>query len=101
MEPWVNPLLERLFTILGNKDTTPTLAENVAITIGRLGLVCTNLVAQHLPVFIEGWCKALQGVLDNDEKDSSFRGLCAMVQANPQGVSESNVSSGPTPIERV
>jgi len=29
---------------------------------------------------------SLRNIRDNDEKDSSFRGICCMINANPNGV---------------
>ena len=57
-----------------------------AITIGRLGLVCPNEVAQYLQQFIRPWCTSLRNIRDNEEKDSAFRGVCSMIVVNPAGV---------------
>jgi transportin-1 len=57
VEPFVNPLLERLIPILtsGDRSIPMSLLENAAIVIGRLGLVCSELVAPHLELFSEQW----------------------------------------------
>jgi transportin-1 len=89
MQPWIPPLLDRLIQLLTSETTPRTLLENAGITIGRLGLVCPQLVAPHLDVFSEAWCKALRGIRDNDEKDTAFRGLCEMIQVNPNGIAKS------------
>lgn len=96
MQPYVQPLIERLVPLLIRNETVATqegasqvpqmLLENVAITIGRLGLVCPQMVAPHLETFVGSWCKALRSIRDNDEKESAYKGLCEMIQANPQGV---------------
>ena len=57
-----------------------------AITIGRLGYVCPQDVAPALQQFIRPWCTSLRNIRDNEEKDSAFRGICAMVSVNPGGV---------------
>ncbi|KAG9288008.1 hypothetical protein G9A89_017603 [Geosiphon pyriformis] len=89
MQPWIPPLLERLIPLLTNANTPRTLLENAGITIGRLGLVCPQLVAPHLEGFSEAWCKALRGIRDNEEKTTAFRGLCEMIQVNPNGIAKS------------
>ncbi|CAG8510126.1 25561_t:CDS:10 [Gigaspora rosea] len=89
MQPWIPPLLERLIPLLISETTPRTLLENAGITIGRLGLVCPQLVAPHLDTFSEAWCKALRSIRDNDEKDTAFRGLCEMIQVNPNGIAKS------------
>lgn len=33
------------------------------------------------------WCKVLTNVGDGVEKDSAFRGMCLVVQRNPEGIS--------------
>ena len=68
------------------QNTPKTLLENTAITIGRLGLVCPVEVAPYLPQFLPMWCQTLRTIRDNEEKDSAFRGICAMIGVNPQGV---------------
>ncbi|BGP36860.1 hypothetical protein JCM10449v2_000762 [Rhodotorula kratochvilovae] len=87
MEPWVNPLMERLVPILISSKAARSLTENSAVTIGRLAIVCPQLVAPHLEVFVSAWCQALADIKDNEEKDSAFRGICAAIQVNPNGIS--------------
>lgn len=88
LEQWVNPLIERLIPVLLNPKSAKSLSENAAVTIGRLGLVVPDMVAPHLEVFLESWCQALWDIKDNDEKDSAFRGLCKMIQQNPNGAAK-------------
>ena len=77
----------RMMCSYWNLQNTPkTLLENTAITIGRLGLVCPVEVAPFLPQFLPMWCQTLRTIRDNEEKDSAFRGICAMISVNPQGV---------------
>ena len=47
-----------------------------------------NFVAPHLHEFAQAWCQALYEIRDNEEKDSAFRGLCTLVQANPAGMAK-------------
>jgi len=55
--------------------------------LGRLGLVCNNLVAPYLEHFFKPWCAALRSTADNEEKISAFLGMCDLIQANPNAVS--------------
>uniref|UniRef100_H2ZM67 Transportin-1 n=1 Tax=Ciona savignyi TaxID=51511 RepID=H2ZM67_CIOSA len=66
--------------------TPKTLLENTAITIGRLGFVCPNEVAPAMAQFTRPWCTSLRNIRDNEEKDSAFRGICAMIGVNPGGI---------------
>ncbi len=89
MEPWVAPLMERIVPVLLSAKAARSLTENSAVTIGRLAIVCPQIVAPHLHVFVSAWCSALADIKDNEEKDSAFRGICAAIQINPNGVSAS------------
>jgi len=47
----------------------------------------------HYCVILRGYynfscirCKSLRNIRDNEEKDSAFRGVCAMITINPAGV---------------
>jgi hypothetical protein len=91
MEPYVQPLMERLVPLLLNAKVARSLTENAAVTIGRLALVCPQQVAPALNVFVKHWCDALAEIKDNDEKDSAFRGICMAIQSNPGGVTEVNL----------
>ncbi|KAJ4483780.1 armadillo-type protein [Lentinula aciculospora] len=88
-QQWVNPLISRLIPILLHPKAPRSLHENAAVSIGRIGLMHPGLVAPHLPEFAQAWCQALYEIRDNEEKDSAFRGLCTMVQANPAGIAKS------------
>ncbi|KAK4705916.1 transportin-1, partial [Phenoliferia sp. Uapishka_3] len=89
MEPWVQPLMERIVPVLLSTKAARSLTENSAVTIGRLAIVCPGVVAPHLQVFVSAWCTALTDIKDNEEKDSAFRGICAAIQINPNGISSS------------
>lgn len=86
---YVPSLTERLVPILLHPKSVKSLAENAAVTIGRIGLVCPEIVAPHLQVFAAQWCESLWEIKDNEEKDSAFRGFCKLVQLNPSGLATS------------
>ena len=86
MKPYSQLVLGQLIENINRPGTPKTLLENTAITIGRLGMVCPEEVAPYLPQFICMWCNTLRNIRDNEEKDSAFRGICAMISINPSGV---------------
>ncbi|KAI0090598.1 ARM repeat-containing protein [Irpex rosettiformis] len=88
-QTWVPSLISRLIPILLHPKAPRSLHENAAVSIGRIGLMHPHLVAPLLPEFAQAWCQALQEIRDNEEKDSAFRGLCTLVQANPAGIAKS------------
>ncbi|CAL9085871.1 unnamed protein product [Musa textilis] len=84
--PVVLTLISCLVPILQNAEgLNKSLRENSAITLGRLGWICPELVAPHVGHFIQPWCTALCMIRDDYEKEDAFRGLCAIVRANPSG----------------
>uniref|UniRef100_M4BCU6 Importin N-terminal domain-containing protein n=1 Tax=Hyaloperonospora arabidopsidis (strain Emoy2) TaxID=559515 RepID=M4BCU6_HYAAE len=86
MEPYVESCLSRLIDMINRPKLPRNLVENCAITIGRLGYVCPNVVAPHLQEFAMRWCRALAHVRAPEEKEHCFLGLCYMVKANPNGI---------------
>eukprot|EP00054_Salpingoeca_dolichothecata_P020737 m.131371 g.131371 ORF g.131371 m.131371 type:complete len:874 (+) comp23728_c0_seq2:250-2871(+) len=88
MKIFLPMMLESLVAIMNRPPnrTRRTLLENTAITLGRLGCVCPEDVAVFLGEFIQPWCISMRNIRDNDEKDSAFRGVCAMIKVNPNAV---------------
>lgn len=86
MKAYLSLVLGQLIENINRPGTPKTLLENTAISIGRLGMVCPEEVAPFLSRFICMWCSTLRNIRDNEEKDSAFRGVCAMITTNPSGV---------------
>ncbi|KAH8942177.1 hypothetical protein BDL97_14G084900 [Sphagnum fallax] len=86
ISPIVMNVISCLVPILSNNEgLNKSLLENSAITLGRLGWVCPEVVAPHMDHFMQPWCYALRMIRDDVEKEDAFRGLCAMVRLNPGG----------------
>ncbi|EXB24033.1 hypothetical protein L484_006064 [Morus notabilis] len=92
ISPVVMTVISRLVPILHAEGLNKSLIENSAITLGRLAWVCPELVSPHMEHFMQAWCTALSMIRDDIEKEDAFRGLCAMVRANPSGALSSMVS---------
>lgn len=89
MQPFIEPLLQRLLPLLSNQGVQKTIMENTMITIGRLGLSGPEILARHLHVFIKPWLqRSLLLPRENEEKDTAFQGLCQVIKANPQGIAD-------------
>jgi transportin-1 len=88
IKPYLSFVLMKLIENINKNTTLKTLSENTAITLGRLGYACPNEMAPYLSQFIKICCLSLRNIRDNEEKDSAFRGLCAMININPQGVAQ-------------
>lgn len=92
ISPVVLTVVSCLVPILQHAEgLNKSLIENSAITLGRLAWVCPELVSPHMEHFLQPWCLALSMIRDDIEKEDAFRGLCAMVKANPSGALNSLV----------
>ncbi|XP_044508458.1 transportin-1-like [Mangifera indica] len=92
VSPVVMTVISSLVLILQHsEELNKSLIENSAITLGRLAWVCPEMVAPHMEHFMQSWCIALSMIRDDIEKEDAFRGLCAMVKANPSGALSSLV----------
>jgi transportin-1 len=92
ISPFVLSVISCLVPILQHAEgLNKSLIENSAITLGRLAWVCPDLVSPHMEHFMQPWCTALSMIRDDVEKEDAFRGLCAMVKANPSGALSSLV----------
>ncbi|KAL6550078.1 Transportin-1 [Orobanche minor] len=90
ISPVVLPVISSLVPILQYPEfMNKSLIENSAITIGRLAWVCPELVSPHMEHFMQPWCVALSTIRDDIEKEDAFRGLCAVIRANPSGALKS------------
>ena len=76
--------LERLAPILtAPMATVPrSLVQNAAVCLGRIALTTPETVAPHAHVYMGGWCAALRGLTDGEEKADAFKGLLGVVLAN-------------------
>jgi len=87
LRPFVGPLMSRLIPLVNeNRSGSQKLAENVAITIGRIGCICPNLVGAKLEGFCKAWCSQMPRLPCKFERENTSRALCLMAKANPVGV---------------
>ncbi|GMS84334.1 hypothetical protein PENTCL1PPCAC_6509 [Pristionchus entomophagus] len=86
MKEYARTITLKLTAVMARENVQKTLLENTAMTLGRLGIYCTEDVSPALQYFIRPACYALRNVRDNADKESAFRGICLMVNTNPQGV---------------
>ncbi|KAK4746628.1 hypothetical protein SAY87_025665 [Trapa incisa] len=93
VSPVVMTVVSCLVPILQHaEELNKSLVENSAITLGRLSWACPELISPHMEHFMQPWCAALAMIRDDIEKEDAFRGLCALIKANPSGALSSLVS---------
>lgn len=84
ISPFVATVISCLIPILHQSEgVEKSMVENSAITLGRLAFVCPELVSPHMEKCMQPWCISLSTTRDGIEKEDAFKGLCAMVKANP------------------
>ncbi|KAK4150389.1 importin subunit beta-2 [Chaetomidium leptoderma] len=86
MAPFVPELLQRCVEIISNPGVPPSVNENAATALGRLGLDNPELLAPHLPKFSEEFLKAMEEIDPSEEKATAFKGFSMVVAQNPQAL---------------
>jgi len=101
LEPFAPTLMQNLVAILmgngvgsgGRGSDIPGLAENAAATVGRLGKLDPNFVANDLSRFLMGWCDGLAKINDPTEKHDGFQGFIKVLYANPRSIQHATVNA--------
>lgn len=86
MQPWVTELLQRFVEIMSNPRVPPSLCENAAIALGRLGQENYEQLAPALSTFAEDFLNTMEEVTYTEEKATAFRGFTMIVIQNPQAM---------------
>ena len=86
MEPFVDKIYQRLFAIMGNSDIPPSVTENAAIALGRLGLLFAPSLAPQLDKFARLLLDSLEPVENTDEKGQALLGFNHVVALNRQSM---------------
>jgi len=68
LKPYTSQIVEQLTVILSGKKLNKSLAMNIAITLGRLGLLSPEDVAQHLDKIFKQWCVSLRFLKSNNNE---------------------------------
>jgi transportin-1 len=89
MQPYVEPLLQKIATILFNEKVPESLNENAAIALGRLGLGSSQLLAVHLAQIAPPFLRAIKNVMWTDEKGHALTGFMRIILANPPAMEQS------------
>jgi transportin-1 len=86
MGPFIPKIIHATVQLLHipEHEIEQVLRQNIAITVGRLGVTNTAQVAEYLPEFFEQLCKALSLTQQSHEKDHAFAGLIKLVTAKPE-----------------
>jgi hypothetical protein len=87
IKPFLNQIAGKLSMLYQFPTLNKSLAINVAITFGRLGLVDAREVSLgYLDAIAKQWCLAIRTLKNKFEKESAFRGFILMIPHNPAPV---------------
>lgn len=84
VQVYIPHLMEVLLPLLVHEHVPFSIHENAMIALGRLGWICPIHVAPYLNRFIKPWLEKSLSVREGDEKETAFRGLCAVILLNAQ-----------------
>jgi transportin-1 len=84
IRPFLAQIANKLCDLCKGESLNKSLAINVAITFGRLGLVDPReLALKYLERILKQWCITMRTLKNGYEKDTSYRGLIQMIPFNP------------------
>lgn len=84
LKPYLSNLVDLLIPVLNSMDTQPTVLENAAICLGRMGLTGgAEVISPRLSEFILQWCAQMIYLIDNEEKETGFKGMLNIINGNP------------------
>lgn len=86
MSPYVPRLFTSLLEIINSNKVPPSVTENAAVALGRLGIGSCDELAPHLGMFAGAFLEALEKVVETDEKDTALKGFCMVVGRNPEAM---------------
>ncbi len=68
IKPFTDEIVIKLRDIYASKKINKYLAQNIAITLGRLGLLNPEAVANHLESIARQWCVSLRFLKSDENK---------------------------------
>lgn len=68
IKPYADEIVQKLTIIFSSKKLNKSLAQNIAITLGRLGLINPEAVAVHLEKIAKQWCVSLRYLKNNNDE---------------------------------
>ncbi|ODV85828.1 hypothetical protein CANARDRAFT_27913 [[Candida] arabinofermentans NRRL YB-2248] len=82
-KPYLSNFMNVLIPLLISSDVEQTVLENASITIGRFGSLNACDMGIYSPQVLTPWCGFMMYIEENEEKETSFEGMCNIITANP------------------
>jgi len=86
---YIEPLAQAFWAILQTPKLPPSLHENAAIALGRLGGAAPDVLAPHLAAFMPSFLREMSRIDWTEEKGASMEGMARVVLVNPGGLETS------------
>ncbi|KAK2840525.1 hypothetical protein FQN49_006191 [Arthroderma sp. PD_2] len=86
MAPYAESLYTSLLAIMTNEEIRDSVAENAAISLGRLGIGCSEQLAPRLAQFALPFLQIMDKVEFSREKVGAFVGFNQVLKQNPQAL---------------
>ncbi|KAI0981574.1 hypothetical protein GJ496_006525, partial [Pomphorhynchus laevis] len=83
---YITPLIPSILQIITSRICQKPLADNTAISIGKICLKCPEKLANNLNQFLSVWLKIISGIHDTEEKEQALFGLCRALKLNPNSL---------------
>lgn len=89
LQPFLPSLVPVLVALLNSSDVESTVLENAAITLGRIGLVSPSSILPYITEILLTWSGYMMCLEENEEKETSFRGMCNILGIDPASLCNS------------
>lgn len=89
LSPYIEDLYQGLSTIVKTEGVPETVEECAAMSLGRLGIGCSEQLAPHLADFAEPFLSTMAKVGATQEKASAFLGFNKVIERNPRAMESS------------
>ena len=88
VKSFTDEIVGKLAQLYSHKKLNKSLAQNIAITLGRLALINPDAVAVHLASIAKQWCASLRFLKSSQamEREQAYRGLCYAVARNSRAI---------------
>lgn len=86
LSPYMKDLYQGLSTIVKTEGIPETVEECAAMSLGRLGIGCSEQLAPHLAEFAEPFLATMSKVVATQEKASAFLGFNRVIERNPRAM---------------
>ena len=89
MKPYADTMYRKSRALLDEPAIPTSVAENVVIAIGRLGVHLPSVLSPYLADFINQFLRIIAPVESNEEKGQAYLGLNRIIMQNPYAVTPS------------